>query len=146
MTAFNGDISNKTHGSNMRSIFDSSTKNITKKNYNENRQVKNLLAIKEKVLASNFIENKDVEIISDSYVPSLVKIPNELKSNENNEAICPHYEGDNLSISKFQQWQDTLKKFWDKPVVKLSVSFCCRYNRHSSCKCSCKASYGTKNR
>ena len=123
MTTFLGDTSNRTHGSNMRSIFDSSTKNITQKNYNENRQVKNLLAIKEKVLASNFIENKDVEISSDSYVPSLIKIPNELRDDEYSNAICPEYEGDNLSISKFQQWQDSLKKLWDKPIVKLSVSF-----------------------
>lgn len=125
MINFNGETSHKTYGSGMRSMFDASTKNITQKDFNENRQVKNLLAVKERILASNFIENTDPPIACNSYVPSLVQIPDELKQqNISSNILSPGYNGDNsLKVSKFQTWQEKIEEYWDKPVVKLTTSF-----------------------
>ncbi|MEW5818585.1 MAG: hypothetical protein AB1782_00205 [Cyanobacteriota bacterium] len=124
MITFRGGLDpSNTHGSGMHSLFNASTRNITQKNFNDSRQVKNILAIKEKVLASNFIENPDAEIQSSSYIPSLVKIPAEIKIEEMPHVLSQQYIGIDSNVSKFQSWQDTLKYYWDKPIVKLSVSF-----------------------
>lgn len=125
MVNFKGDTGHKAYGSGMRSVFDASTKNITQKDFNQNRQVKNLLAVKEKVLASNFIENNDPQICSNSYIPSLVNIPDELRHpSTSSHILSPGYKGDHgLKVSKFQTWQDKIGEYWDKPVVKLTISF-----------------------
>lgn len=123
MINFRGNLDNKIHGNGMHSIFNAPTKNITSKDFNENRQVKNVLAVKEKVLASNFIENKEPEIASNSYIPSNVCVPSELQNTNCNKALSNSYQGEDKKVSNFHSVQEKIKKQWDKPVVKLTTSF-----------------------
>ncbi|MGD9580193.1 MAG: hypothetical protein AB7V50_02370, partial [Vampirovibrionia bacterium] len=124
MVSFRGDNTHKAYGTGMRSMFDASTKNISQKDFNQSRQVKNLLAVKEKLIASNFIENTEPEIACNSYVPSLVKLPEELRQAKTpSHVLLPSYDGDKgLKMSGFHNWQETINEYWQKPVVKLTVS------------------------
>lgn len=123
MLTFTGDSPNRTHGSGMHSLFNASPRNITKKDFNTDRQTKSILAVKEAVLADNFIDHKPDGVVCNSYVPSVVKVPEELRGQHTSNPLSPNYVGDDSQVSKFQTWQDKLSNLWDKPVVRITTGF-----------------------